>query len=54
VKIYVTTMEAFLKKEFDIMKLNLPPKLVEILVWVPFILFCKNFIPNYVFDAMLC
>jgi hypothetical protein len=27
-------------------KLNLPPKLVEKLVWVPVISFCKIFIPS--------
>jgi hypothetical protein len=27
------------------MKLSLPPKLVEILVWVPVILFCKFSFP---------
>jgi hypothetical protein len=36
------------------MKLGLPPKLSEQLVWVPVILLCKIFIPNYVFDALLC
>ncbi len=36
------------------MKLILPPKLVEKLVWVPVISFCKIFIPSYVFDALLC
>jgi hypothetical protein len=35
------------------MKLNLPPKLVEKLVWVPVILFCKIFIPSYAFVALL-
>jgi hypothetical protein len=33
---------------------SLPPKLVENLVWVPVISFCKIFIPSYVFDALLC
>ncbi len=36
------------------MKLSLPPKLVEKLVWVPVISFCKIFIPSYAFDAILC
>ncbi len=36
------------------MKLSLPPKLVEKLVWIPVILFCKIFIHSYVFDALLC
>jgi hypothetical protein len=30
------------------------PKLVEKLVWVPVISFCKIFIPSYAFDALLC
>jgi hypothetical protein len=39
----------------DRMKLSLPPKLLEQLVWVPVILLlCKSFIFNYVFDALLC
>jgi len=37
----------------DMMKLNLPPKLVENLVWVPVILFCKIFIPSEAFDGLL-
>jgi hypothetical protein len=36
------------------MKLSLPPKLVEKLVWVPVISFCRIFIPSYTFDALLC
>jgi hypothetical protein len=36
------------------MKLSLPPKFVENLVWVPIIWFCKIFIPSYGFDALLC
>jgi hypothetical protein len=36
------------------MKFNLQPKLVEKLVWVPIISFCKIFIPNQTFDALLC
>jgi len=36
------------------MKLSLPPKLVEKLVWVPVISFCKIFIPSYAFDALSC
>ncbi len=35
------------------MKLSLPPKLVEKLVWVPIIWLCKIFIPSYAFDALL-
>jgi hypothetical protein len=36
------------------MKLSLPPKLVEQLVWVPVISFCEIFIPSYGFDGRLC
>jgi len=36
------------------MKLSSPPKLVEKLVWVPAISFCKIFIHNYAFDGLLC
>jgi hypothetical protein len=36
------------------MKLSLPPKLVEKLVWVLVISFCKIFIPSQAFDALLC
>jgi hypothetical protein len=36
------------------MKLSLPTKLVEKLVWVPVICFCKIFIPNCMFDALIC
>jgi hypothetical protein len=36
------------------MKLSLPRKLVEKLVWVPVICFCKIFILSYMFDALLC
>jgi hypothetical protein len=42
-KIYLAAMEALRKKKGR-MKVNLPPKLVENLVWVPVISFCKNFI----------
>ncbi len=34
-KIYVAAVEALKKKEKDKMKLSLPPKLLEKLVWVP-------------------
>jgi hypothetical protein len=34
------------RKRKDRMKLSLPPKLVEKLVWVPIILICKIFIPT--------
>ncbi len=44
-----------LGKRKDTMKLSLPPKLVEKLVWVPAVIsFCKIFIPSYGFDALLC
>ncbi len=36
------------------MKLSLPPKLVEKLVRVSVMSFCKIFIPSYEFDALLC
>jgi hypothetical protein len=36
------------------MKLSLSSKLVEKLIWVPVILFCKIFIPSYAFDGLLC
>jgi hypothetical protein len=36
------------------MKLSSPPKLVEKLVWIPIIWFCKVFIPSYGFDALIC
>jgi hypothetical protein len=49
VKIYVAAMETQ-----DMMKLSLPPKLMENLICTPIILFCKIFIPNYIFDALLC
>jgi hypothetical protein len=39
----------------DWMKLSLPPKLMENLICIPIIiLFRKIFIPNYIFDALLC
>ncbi len=42
------------EKGSDRMKLSLSPKLMEKLVWVPVISFCKIFIPNYTSDALLC
>jgi len=36
------------------MKLSLPPNLVDKLVWVPIISFCRIFIPIYTFDGLLC
>jgi hypothetical protein len=42
---------ALTKKETQV-KLSLPPKLMEKLVWVPVISFCKIFIPSYAFDAL--
>jgi hypothetical protein len=53
VKIYVAAVEALRKKERQ-MKLSLPPKLLEKLVWVSVISLCKIFIPSSVFDALLC
>jgi len=41
-------------KRKERMKLSLAPKLVEKLVWVPVISFCKIFIPSQVFDALFC
>jgi hypothetical protein len=41
-------------KRKDRMELSLLPKLVEKLVWVPVISFCKIFIPSYSFDGLLC
>jgi len=35
------------------MKFGLPPKLMEKLVWVPIISFCKISIPSYTFDALM-
>jgi hypothetical protein len=42
------------RKRKDAMKLNLPPKLVENLIWNPVISFCKISIPSYTFNALLC
>ncbi len=42
VQIYVAAVEALMKEG---MKLNLPPKLVEKLVWIPVISFCKISFP---------
>jgi hypothetical protein len=42
VKIYVAAVEELMKEG---MKLSLPPKLVEKLVWVLVILFCKISFP---------
>ncbi len=46
-KIYVAVVEALGKKERgdETMKLSLPPKLVEKLVWVPVISFCRISFP---------
>jgi hypothetical protein len=54
VKIYVAAMEALKKKERQDEKLSLSPKIGGKLVWIPVILFCKIFIPGYLFDALLC
>ncbi len=53
-KIYVATEWRRSGKRKDRMKLSLPPKLVEKLVWVPVLSFCKIFIPSYTCDALLC
>jgi hypothetical protein len=45
VQIYVAAMQA-LKKRKHRMKLSLPPKFVEKLVWVQVISFCKKIIPS--------
>jgi len=45
--IYVAAVEALREKRKDRMKLSLPPKLMEKLVWVPVILFCKIFTPTW-------
>jgi hypothetical protein len=42
---YVAGVEALRKKERQ-MKLSLPPKLLEKLVWVSVISLCKIFIPS--------
>ncbi len=52
-KIYLTAVGAF-KRRKDRMKLSLPPKLVEKLVWVPVILFCKIFVTSYVLMPSIC
>jgi hypothetical protein len=39
------------EKGKDGMKLSLPIKLVEKLICIPAIWFCKIFIPSYAFDA---
>jgi hypothetical protein len=53
VKIYVPAVRRSGKRKHW-MKLSLPLKLVEKLVWVPVISFCKIFIPSSAFDALLC
>ncbi len=54
VKIYVTTVEAIRKKETQDENSIYHQDLVEKLVCVSVISFCKIFIPNYVFDPLLC
>jgi hypothetical protein len=54
VKIYVAAVEALKKKQRLDETQNLQPKLVEKLVWVPLLLFCKIFVHSDVFDALLC
>jgi hypothetical protein len=49
-----SSSEGTQEKEKDRMKLNLPPKLLEKLVWVAVIPCCKISIPSYTFDALLC
>jgi hypothetical protein len=46
-------VEALRKKERS-GEISLPPKLVEKLVWVPVISFCKIFIASYAFDVLSC
>jgi hypothetical protein len=47
VKIYgAVVVEALRKKERQDGTQSIPPKLVERLVWVPVISFCKIFIPS--------
>jgi len=50
-KIYVAAVEVLRKYR---MKLSIPSKLVEKLVWVPVILLCKIFILSYMFQVLLC
>ncbi len=52
-KIYVTAVESLRKKERGD-ETQFTPKLMENLVWVPVISFCKIFIPSYGLDALLC
>jgi hypothetical protein len=56
VKIYVAVVERRSGKRKDRMKLSLSSKLVEKLVWVSILWFCKIFICSYsfMFDALLC
>jgi hypothetical protein len=54
VKIYVAAQWRRSGTSKERMKLSLPPKLVEKLVCVPVISFCKIFIPGYAFDALFC
>jgi len=50
VKIYVAAEEALRKNDRQDETQNLPPKLVEKLVWVSVISLCKISIPSYRFD----
>jgi hypothetical protein len=53
VEIYVAAVEAGAQeKRKDVVKLSLPPRLVEKLVWVLVILFCKISILSYSFGAL--
>jgi hypothetical protein len=49
---YIEAVEA-LRKRKDRMKLSLPSKMVEKLVWVPVTSFSKVVIPNYTSDGLL-
>jgi hypothetical protein len=53
-RIYVAALEALSKNERqDETQFKTRPKLVEKLIWVPVISFCKIFIPSYTLDALL-
>jgi hypothetical protein len=52
VKIYVEAVEALVKNEAGV-KLSSSPKLVEKLIWIPVILFCKISFPVTHFDTLI-
>jgi hypothetical protein len=54
VKIYVGAVEALRKKEGQEETQFITKIDGKKLVWVLVISFCKIFIPNYAFDALLC